>query len=58
MRSGGDCSAIATERRLSVNGLAAEVDAARGDANLSSALRVFVLEWVAPERPTSDEARQ
>ena len=35
---------IATRRGLSVNGLAAEVDAARGEANLSSALRVFVLE--------------
>ena len=35
---------IATERGLSVNALAASVDAARGEANLSSALRVFVLE--------------
>jgi len=35
---------IAAERGLSVNALAASVDAARGDANLSSALRVFVLE--------------
>jgi len=35
---------IAVERGLSVNALAASVDAARGDANLSSALRVFVLE--------------
>jgi len=48
---------IATERSLSVNGLAAEVDAARGDANLSSALRVFVLEWVA-RNGHPDEARQ
>jgi predicted DNA-binding ribbon-helix-helix protein len=40
--------AIATVRRVSVNRLAAEVDAARGEANLSSALRVFVLETVAP----------
>ena len=38
---------IADERRLSVNGLAAMVDAARGEANLSSALRVFVLETLA-----------
>jgi predicted DNA-binding ribbon-helix-helix protein len=35
---------IAAERGLSVNSLAAQVDASRGDANLSSALRVFVLE--------------
>jgi predicted DNA-binding ribbon-helix-helix protein len=35
---------IARERGLSLNRLAATVDASRGDANLSSALRVFVLE--------------
>jgi predicted DNA-binding ribbon-helix-helix protein len=35
---------IAAEHGLSVNALAALVDASRGDANLSSALRVFVLE--------------
>ncbi len=40
--------AIATSRRISVNSLTSEVDAARGEANLSSALRVFVLETVAP----------
>jgi len=40
--------AIAAERGLSVNALAASVDAARGEANLSSALRVFVLEARAP----------
>jgi predicted DNA-binding ribbon-helix-helix protein len=40
--------AIAAERGLSVNALAAAVDAARGEANLSSALRVFVLEALAP----------
>lgn len=39
---------IAADRGLSVNALAAEVDAARGPANLSSALRVFVLETLAP----------
>ncbi len=39
--------AIATVRRVSVNSLAAKVDAGRGEANLSSALRVFVLETVA-----------
>ncbi len=36
--------AIAAERGLSLNGLAAMIDASRGDANLSSAIRVFVLE--------------
>jgi predicted DNA-binding ribbon-helix-helix protein len=40
---------IAAERGLSVNALAASVDAARGEANLSSALRVFVLEAVAAQ---------
>ena len=35
---------IAAERELSVNALAAIVDASRGKANLSSALRVYVLE--------------
>jgi predicted DNA-binding ribbon-helix-helix protein len=42
---------IAVERGVSVNGLAAEVDAARGEANLSSALRVFVLETIAARGP-------
>jgi predicted DNA-binding ribbon-helix-helix protein len=35
---------IALEREVSLNRLAAMVDASRGDANLSSAIRVFVLE--------------
>jgi predicted DNA-binding ribbon-helix-helix protein len=35
---------IALERGVSLNRLAAMVDASRGDANLSSAIRVFVLE--------------
>jgi predicted DNA-binding ribbon-helix-helix protein len=35
---------IALERGLSLNRLAATVDASRGAANLSSAIRVFVLE--------------
>lgn len=35
---------IAAERGLSLNRLAAVVDASRGGANLSSAIRVFVLE--------------
>jgi predicted DNA-binding ribbon-helix-helix protein len=36
--------AIAAERGLSLNRLAATIDASRGGANLSSAIRVFVLE--------------
>jgi predicted DNA-binding ribbon-helix-helix protein len=36
--------AMAVERGLSLNGLAAMVDASRDGANLSSAIRVFVLE--------------
>jgi predicted DNA-binding ribbon-helix-helix protein len=36
--------AIAKERRLSLSALIAEIDASRGGANLSSAIRVFVLE--------------
>ena len=35
---------IAAERGLSLNHLAAMIDASRGGANLSSAIRVFVLE--------------
>jgi predicted DNA-binding ribbon-helix-helix protein len=38
---------IAAEKGLSMNALAAEIDAARGEANLSSAARVFVLEAVS-----------
>jgi predicted DNA-binding ribbon-helix-helix protein len=41
---------IAAERGLSVNALAALVDASRGEANLSSALRVYVLEASGGER--------
>jgi predicted DNA-binding ribbon-helix-helix protein len=46
--------AIAASRRVSVNSLAAEVDVARGKANLSSALRVFVLEAIAPDLDPGD----
>ena len=35
---------FAAERGLSLNRLAATIDASRGVANLSSAIRVFVLE--------------
>lgn len=34
---------IAAQRSVSLAALVAEIDAARGDANLSSAIRVFVL---------------
>ena len=43
----------AEHRGLSLAGLIAEVDAARGvepQSNLSSALRVFVLDWVRANR--------
>lgn len=36
--------AIAEQRAMSVAALVAEIDAARAEANLSSALRVFVLQ--------------
>ena len=45
--------AIAAERGLSVNALAAEIDAGRGDANLSSAARVFVLEAASARSPVA-----
>ena len=46
--------AIADERGLSLNSLAAMIDASRDGANLSSAIRVFVLEaeGVGPRRDT------
>jgi predicted DNA-binding ribbon-helix-helix protein len=37
---------IAAQRGVSISALVAEVDSQRGDANLSSALRVFVLKAV------------
>ena len=47
---------IAAERGLSLNRLAAMIDASRGGANLSSAIRVFVLEaeGAKPPRPADD----
>jgi predicted DNA-binding ribbon-helix-helix protein len=36
--------ALAAAREMSLSGLVAEIDAARGEVNLSSALRVFALE--------------
>ena len=40
--------ALAAARGVSLSALVAEVDAARGEANLSSALRVFALENPVP----------
>ncbi|MBV9908130.1 MAG: ribbon-helix-helix domain-containing protein [Hyphomicrobiales bacterium] len=45
---------IAAERGLSVNALAAAIDAARGEANLSSAIRVYVLEESVECRPAGE----
>jgi predicted DNA-binding ribbon-helix-helix protein len=46
---------IAVKKGVSLNGLAAEIDAVRGEANLSSALRVFVLETVAVSALPEDQ---
>ena len=45
---------IAEREGRTINGLAADIDASRGDVGLASALRVFVLEKVrkaAPDQP-------
>jgi predicted DNA-binding ribbon-helix-helix protein len=49
---------IAAERGLSLNRLAAMIDASRDGANLSSAIRVFVLEaeGAKPASPAADGA--
>jgi predicted DNA-binding ribbon-helix-helix protein len=47
---------IAAERGLSLNRLAAIVDASRGRANLSSAIRVFVLDAEGRATPQTDGA--
>jgi predicted DNA-binding ribbon-helix-helix protein len=47
---------IAAERGLSVNALAALIDASRGDANLSSAIRVFVLEAQSGSKSEQESA--
>jgi predicted DNA-binding ribbon-helix-helix protein len=39
--------ALAERRSQSINALVAEIDAARGQANLSSAIRLFVFESAA-----------
>lgn len=47
--------AIAAERDLSLNQLAAEVDLSRS-GNLSSALRVYVLEYLQKKTPGAEPA--
>jgi predicted DNA-binding ribbon-helix-helix protein len=37
---------IAKKRKISINALIAEIDAARADANLSSAIRIYILREV------------
>jgi predicted DNA-binding ribbon-helix-helix protein len=46
---------IATARRMSVNALVAAIDATR-DGNLSSAIRLFVLDAACKGEWTGDEA--
>ena len=36
---------IATRRKLSINDLTTQIDESRGERNLSSAPRVFILDW-------------
>jgi predicted DNA-binding ribbon-helix-helix protein len=43
---------IAAARRVSLAGLVVEIDRARpAEVNLSSAVRLFVLDWYRSERP-------
>jgi predicted DNA-binding ribbon-helix-helix protein len=49
-------TAIAAARGVTVSRLVADVDAARGAANLSSALRCFVLETLAPSAAPGEHA--
>jgi predicted DNA-binding ribbon-helix-helix protein len=42
-----ELKALAKRRAQSINALVAEIDARRGEANLSSAIRVFLFESVA-----------
>jgi predicted DNA-binding ribbon-helix-helix protein len=46
---------IATEDGLSLAALVARIDAGRGEANLSSALRAFVLGRALARAPAADE---
>ncbi len=49
---------IAQRRDQTINGLAAEIDAARGDIGLASAIRVFVLEDVMRRIDRSDRPEE
>lgn len=49
---------IATKGGLSLNRLAATIDASRGGANLSSAIRVFVLEAEGRAAAQTDGAKR
>jgi predicted DNA-binding ribbon-helix-helix protein len=42
---------IAAQRNQTINGLAIEIDEARGDVGLASAIRVFVLNTLKSEGP-------
>ncbi|WP_281982400.1 ribbon-helix-helix domain-containing protein [Thalassorhabdomicrobium marinisediminis] len=42
---------IATARDQTINGLAIEIDEARGDVGLASAIRVFVLKTLTDQAP-------
>lgn len=48
---------IAAQRGLSISALVAEIDSERGDANLSSALRVFVLKAVRGDYVASEACK-
>ena len=45
---------IAESDGRTINGLAAEIDASRGDVGLASAIRVFVLERALTRRQSSE----
>ncbi|WP_020176930.1 ribbon-helix-helix domain-containing protein [Methyloferula stellata] len=45
---------IASQRGLSISALVAEIDSERGEANLSSALRVFVLKAMRHHEPVPE----
>ena len=46
---------IAAADQRSLASLVADIDAARAEANLSSAIRVFVLERLCAKKPSADE---
>lgn len=48
---------IASKRRMTVGALVTAVDEARGEANLSSALRVYVLKYYQARSEAIDPAK-